>query len=134
MDRTVLIIDDDPFALYINQEIIQPLIATSLSTYLKAKQALLYVEEFLSGDSQVLIFLDLNMPEMNGWHFLDEIIKTQFNSNLSVVIVTSSVDENDSIRAYKYPCVKGFVIKPLEELSIKSLREVSNLSPFFASA
>lgn len=131
MNRTVLLIDDDHFALYINQEIIQPFIATSLETYLQAKLALNFLATYLAENARVLIFLDLNMPEMNGWQFLDELRRSRFKSQVSVVIVTSSVDERDSFRAFEYPFVKGFIIKPVEEQTILALSEIEDIAGFF---
>lgn len=131
MKKTVLLIDDDHFALYINQEIIQPFIATSLETYLQAKLALNFLATYLAENARVLIFLDLNMPEMNGWQFLDELRRSRFKSQVSVVIVTSSVDERDSFRAFEYPCVKGFIIKPVEEQTILALSEIEDIAGFF---
>lgn len=134
MDRTVLIVDDDNFTLYINQEIIAPLISKPLLTYLEAKQALKFLDQYLSESSEVLIFLDLNMPEINGWQFLDELKISNFRKNISVIIVTSSVDERDSVRAFQYCFVRGFIVKPVGEESVLELSRVDQISSFFNPA
>lgn len=131
MNKTVLMIDDDPFALFINQEIIQPLIIPSPKTYFQAKEALKFLKENHSEDMQILIFLDLNMPEMNGWEFLDEIDKSDLKKNIFVVIITSSIDQRDYKKAQQYPNVSDFVVKPINQQLIKNLVQNQQISTFF---
>lgn len=60
-----------------------------------------------------LILLDINMPGMNGWDFLDEIIKERIN--LKVFMLSSSIDPKDFERAKGYSMVKDYIAKPLKE-------------------
>jgi len=131
MNRSVIIVDDDNFTLYINQEILEPIISTTWKTFLGAKAALVFLEAYVNEESQLLIFLDLNMPVMNGWQFLDELKTSKFQANIFVVIVTSSIDQRDSFRALEYPYVHGFISKPLEEKTVLALAEIPQLSFFF---
>lgn len=64
----------------------------------------------LSVENPDLIFLDINMPQMNGWEFLD---KMPANNQASVVMLTSSTSQQDAQKAQKYPQVSDYFIKPL---------------------
>ena len=71
---------------------------------------------------RIFILLDLNMPEMSGFEFLDIMIKEHFSEQIDVVIATSSISEDDMKKAEEYPMfVKGFVTKPLKIDRLKSL-------------
>ena len=61
------------------------------------------------------ILLDLNMPEIDGWQFLErfEALPLAETRNIPVFIVTSSIDPNDSYRSEQYQVVKGFFSKPI---------------------
>ncbi len=60
-----------------------------------------------------LIFLDLNMPVLDGWQFLDEIEKLPFSKHLRIHIISSSIDAREMARAQQYAAVKSFVSKPV---------------------
>ena len=65
------------------------------------------------------IFLDLNMPGMNGWDFMDEFQK--MNLNIEVIITTSSNDINDRDRSKSYSGISDFFIKPIGVENTKTL-------------
>ncbi|WP_287059311.1 response regulator, partial [Algoriphagus sp.] len=65
------------------------------------------------------LFLDLNMPEMTGWDFLDN-FDSQKNE-AEIYILSSSVDERDINKASKYQVVKDYLSKPLIKKYIKSI-------------
>ena len=67
-----------------------------------------------------LILLDLNMPGMNGWDFLEAIRDLQHPPG-QVFILTSSLDERDRSMATKYPVVRGYITKPLNNMSISQV-------------
>lgn len=70
-----------------------------------------------------LVLLDINMPEMSGFEFLEFMVLEEFPLNIDVVMVTSSTAYADKILAEKYPqFVKGFVQKPLQ---IENLVEIT---------
>jgi CheY-like chemotaxis protein len=63
------------------------------------------------------IFLDLNMPVMDGWEFLDAYYSKIYKSKpeIKIVILSSSVDPADRLKAFQYPFVAEFVAKPMPE-------------------
>ena len=114
----VFIIDDDP----IHQRIAQIMIAKhklfdEFVSYTEAGEAL----EVLENNTDVteslpdVILLDLNMPVIDGWGFLERFdkIKTSLGKEIKIFIVSSSVDEKDISRSQSYSSVKGFISKPL---------------------
>ncbi len=120
----VFIIDDDP----IHQRIAQIMIAKhqlydEFVSYTEAGKALADLEsnygtlDFLPD----VILLDLNMPVMDGWDFLEKFEKNRSNyiKEIKVFIVSSSVDEKDISRSQTYSSVKGFISKPLNPEIIK---------------
>ena len=62
-----------------------------------------------------LILLDLNMPVMNGWEFLDEFLKFKAIHQLEIpiFIISSTVHSQDIVKASTYSCVRKFFVKPL---------------------
>ena len=70
------------------------------------------------------ILLDLNMPVMDGWQFLDEFVLLPIKKEISIFIMTSSIDPVDIEMAKKYKIVKDYVEKPITS---KKLDLLSNL-------
>ncbi|OYX86442.1 MAG: response regulator [Flavobacteriales bacterium 32-34-25] len=66
-----------------------------------------------------VILLDLNMPVLDGWQFLDEFILIEFSKEIVVFIVSSSIDPSDLEMAKNYPIVKDYIIKPLTSEKLK---------------
>lgn len=59
------------------------------------------------------ILLDLNMPVMDGWQFLDEFVHLPIKKEISIFIMTSSIDPADIEMAKKYDVIKDYIMKPI---------------------
>lgn len=67
------------------------------------------------------ILLDLNMPVMDGWQFLDEFILLPIEKRISIFIMTSSIDPIDIEMAKKYKVVKDYIEKPITAIKLDAL-------------
>ncbi len=68
-----------------------------------------------------LILLDINMPVMDGWEFLEHLNQLQNNNEPQVAMVSSSVDPRDKARISKYPMVTDYLLKPVTKDKIADL-------------
>ena len=72
-----------------------------------------------------LVLLDINMPLMNGWQFLEEHEKLEENKKVHIVMMLSSSISNEDIkRAKDIPAIKKFIRKPLSSETIKEILEI----------
>jgi CheY-like chemotaxis protein len=119
-----ILIDDDPIINLVQKRIIQKVEdAATIEIFISGIKALEYFKTN-EADKQI-VFLDINMPEMNGFEFLDELIKNK-NINkegLSIYILTSSLNNKDREKARRYPILKGYLGKPLNIEGVLKLKE-----------
>lgn len=131
MIKTVLCVDDDPITLMLSKMVLNKAsFCNELVTARNGEEAIHFFENLLiSKDSNYpkLIFLDLNMPIMNGWEFLDTYIEKNFHhifKEIKVVILSSTVDPNDIEKSKKYPIVIKFLPKPINKEMLESLKNI----------
>lgn len=114
----VLVVEDDPMMSFIHKELIKKKgISSSPYCFYNGQQALEFIDRENKVDVQYLVLLDLNMPVMNGWKFLEELEKRRVSDRTSVFVVTSSTDNSDRKRAGNFEVVDGYVTKPLSDFS-----------------
>ncbi len=122
---SVLLVDDNDFCNEFHQIIINKMgITEKVEVATDGKEALAYLKSTVNGKHPKpdLIFLDINMPVMNGWEFLEEYKKldAEMKANI-IVIVTSSFNPDDKKRADLMDCVDGFKEK---FLSLEKINEI----------
>ncbi|WP_396636503.1 response regulator [Maribacter sp. R77961] len=121
------IIDDDPIFIYGTKRIMKETeFCETIIVYNNGQEALDGLLEISQSATKIpqVIFLDLNMPIMSGWEFLDEFIKIP-NSNLEktiVYIISSSVDPRDleKVKDYKQR-VNNYILKPITPNDLESV-------------
>ena len=130
--NTVLLIDDNPIDNLINRKIIESnRFADHIQVFTSAKSALIFIqeklnfEELLALNTQVVIFLDIRMPEMDGFQFLDEYkkINPEIQSICKIYMLSSTLDPLDKRRISQNKFVDKFFCKPL---SNKFAEEINN--------
>jgi CheY-like chemotaxis protein len=115
----LILIDDDPINnLICKRKLLKALPTLQISEYTSAKEGLAYFRHLTPPMPDVLL-LDINMPGMNAWEFLDSF--KNLNINLTVVIITSSIDQEDVDIAAQYPIIKQYFTKPLGEDKIQCI-------------
>lgn len=124
--RRILVVDDhDPDLRYADIILKSAAIAEQIVSLHTGEQAL----QYMGGPDAVhvsLILLDINMPEMNGFEFLQayQPLVDQGLASAPVVMLTSSSAEADRQAAADFTCVKGYVVKPLTRLAALQLPQI----------
>lgn len=114
-----LIIDDDPSVNLLGKMTIKAAVGiTEIKAFTMAEMAVEYIDceyNWLKEPVHTVILLDLNMPGMNGWQFLEvyDRFPHRIKKHFTIYILSSSVSESDQHRAYDHPLVEGYIIKPL---------------------
>ncbi|MBU2904607.1 MULTISPECIES: response regulator [Arenibacter] len=124
--NTVCIIDDDPIFIFGSKILLRNnSFASDFLVCQNGKEALDVITPLIESEEGLpeVIFLDLNMPIMDGWEFLDEFGKISREREIRIYILSSSVDSRDMERAKKYDMVNGFIAKPLTDVKIKELAQ-----------
>ncbi len=113
----IVLIDDDPISTFVTEKLIHKNLETpcEIFTYDNASDALKEIYRI----NPNYLFLDLNMPNMNGWEFLEEFDPKK--ELPKIYILSSSVDERDINKANQYRHVKKYLSKPLVKQYIKSI-------------
>ena len=136
LPQRFIVVDDDRSNNLICQCSLRRFSAgTEIKTFLDPEVALQYIKDSYDDLSEIpsVIFLDINMPAITGWEFLE--IFNEFSVSIKeqfvIYMLTSSIDARDKERAELNPLVQGFLSKPLStQLISKVLGDNENLWEF----
>lgn len=123
MFKHAAVIDDDPISILVCKTLLKKVnFAQEISRFENAETALTFFESNPDNIPE-FIFLDVVMPEINGWQFLQIFKKSNSSNNCKVVMLTASLDESDILKAKNFPEVIEIISKPINKEFIESLIE-----------
>lgn len=133
MKLEVLNVDDDKMVLFINEKLmIHSEFSNSPKSFEDGYETLAFISEHKAEDKIFIIFLDVNMPNLNGWDFMEELQKQEFSPYCYIFVVTSSIDPSDKEKAATYAAAIGFVEKPLSIEKLNDLKKTKEIHSFFS--
>ncbi|NRR91086.1 response regulator [Winogradskyella undariae] len=118
------IIDDDPIFIFGAKRMMQlSNFCNSFMVFKNGQEAINNLKPIMNSDEAIpnVILLDINMPIMDGWQFLDEFIKIESHKSITIYIVSSSIDPVDLNRAKRYDNIKNYIIKPISFKKLESI-------------
>lgn len=125
--KTVMLIDDDEiFTLVAENTINMYGFAEQVIAFNTATDALSFLQDSANNSSLYpdVIFLDINMPVMDGWGFLETYkqFPQELKSQAQLYMLSSSLDETDVLRSQQYEEVRDFIRKPLSKINLEALK------------
>ncbi len=132
MQQNICIIDDDPICVFgIKKLLKETNLFDTISTHANGLEAIQDFQKSIDKNKSLpsIIFLDINMPIMDGWEFLEEFRKISFKNreHVRIYIVSSSVDPRDLLKAKSIIEVDDYFIKPITNKAIQKAIENVNL-------
>lgn len=131
MNHILLIVDDDIMIQKLHSMMVKK--NGFADDFFKCENGQIALDFILEYDENqtFIILLDINMPIMNGWEFLDAINQFQTERPIFVVLVSSSIDINDLEKAKTYPQVISYIDKPLTHNALLSLKKHQKIAHLF---
>ena len=127
--KTVCVIDDDKIYIYGLKKLITiKELSPNLMEFYNGKEA---IDFLINPENQNqlpdIIFLDINMPVMDGWGFMESFvkIKPQLGKKITIYMVSSSINQDDINRAKGISDVTDYVIKPIPQDTLVELFKVA---------
>lgn len=120
----IYIIDDDPGVLFLHKIMVREgKLSDSPSAYSDAGDAFESILPLDEQNTRILVFLDINMPRIDGWDFLRMLEENVKHADIKVVMVTSSLSLADREKSREFEAVIDFWEKPLDEEQVAGLKE-----------
>jgi CheY-like chemotaxis protein len=122
--KEICLIDDDKIYIMVAKRIFENSnLCHEFQIFNNGEDAYLFLKNRLEKNEKFpdLILLDINMPVMDGWDFLDAIEKLTNLPPINLFLVSSSIDPRDLEKSKTYKLVKDFILKPITKEAIELL-------------
>lgn len=120
----ILIAEDDLIMARLQKFSLERLICITPVLCRNGREAIDYLDSIARESDLILVLLDLNMPDMNGWEFLEACKQRPYSKKVHVVVITSSLFREDQKKAKTYEQVIGYFTKPV---NTRNCQEILNL-------
>jgi len=122
----IALVDDDKIFQLISAKMIQSLdLSHEILQFADGEEALHYLKNNIAHPENLpdYIFLDINMPYVDGWMFLADYahIKTSFKKQIRIFMISSSIDSRDILRAQNHSDVRDYILKPVTPEKFREL-------------
>lgn len=125
IDTLYLVDDDDTYQFIVERTLASLDFVKSIKIFSNGKLAIDFLEAAIDDPDQVpdIILLDLTMPVMDGWQFLENylLLKPRIGKKITIYVVSSSIDPTDMERAKAISEVTDYIVKPLSKEKLISL-------------
>lgn len=120
-----IVIDDSKLDCFIAEKVIKNTgRCESVTSFLQAQEALEFIKQnSLSSLDPIIVLVDIQMPIMNGFEFVEAFEKLPVNTrkNYQIYVISSSINDNDLTKIPQYPSVIQFINKPLTSNNLSAL-------------
>jgi CheY-like chemotaxis protein len=120
-----ILVDDDHLCNEISGMVLEDALGeVDIKAFTRPEEALEFIEkEYAKNLGHTVLFLDINMPRINGWQFLEryEKFSEQIKRQINIYILSSSIDRLDKNKAEANSNVAGFISKPLDIETLTSI-------------
>lgn len=116
--KRFIVIDDDPINNFLCSKNIKKSVQDAdIITFTEGETGLDYIKSYFNEPNigNAILFLDINMPTMSGWEFMERFqkINTVIKDQISIYILSSSVNQSDKHKAKTHPDIIDYIEKPL---------------------
>jgi CheY-like chemotaxis protein len=116
--KVIWVVDDDAiYQIIVNKIIQRSEMFSAISSFKNGKDAIDSLHNSLENNELLpdIILLDINMPIMDGWEFMEEmgLLKSQISKQIIIYIVSSSIAVEDKNKSKTYPDILGYLSKPI---------------------
>jgi CheY-like chemotaxis protein len=121
--KKVFLIDDDEIVVYLTNILLYKTgFADEVVTFTRSTEGLNELLKTNLDELPDLILLDINMPELDGWEFLDQLKKHHIK--IPVFIITSSINPSDKTKGNAHKMVNGVISKPLTKNCLDKIKRL----------
>lgn len=132
MNFETIIIDDDEVILILFKKMMTATdFHDSPLLFSNGGKGVNHLRSKLDQKKSSVLFLDINMPEISGWEILDEIEIMSKTINIHVILISSSSNQTDKVKAAKYKSIIKFLEKPLLKKDFEELKNHPKLVYLF---